>query len=184
MAGTGAVGHDGLRQPAGDGLAGRAAGRRCARIGTLGMSMGSTMAWWLAALDERVKVTVDICCLTDFHTLVAKKGLAGHGVYYYVPRSAQAIHHRANQRAHRPSCTPRPRGPAGQADAGRRPRHHRPRAHARLRRTGSPRAVEAPAVRRRARRDAGRTAGDYRLPAAFSLNPHSCHSLAARSSTL
>jgi Acetyl xylan esterase (AXE1) len=56
-----------------------------ARIGTLGMSMGSTMAWWLAALDERVKVTVDICCLTDFHTLVEKKGLSGHGVYYYVP---------------------------------------------------------------------------------------------------
>ena len=56
-----------------------------ARVGTLGMSMGSTMAWWLAALDERVKVTVDICCLTDFDTLVAKKGLGGHGVYYYVP---------------------------------------------------------------------------------------------------
>ena len=56
------------------------------RIGTLGISMGSTMAWWLAALDERVKVTVDICCLTDFHTLLAKKGLSLHGVYYYVPR--------------------------------------------------------------------------------------------------
>jgi acetyl esterase/lipase len=56
-----------------------------ARVATLGMSMGSTMAWWLAALDERVKVTVDICCLTDFDTLVAKKGLSGHGVYYYVP---------------------------------------------------------------------------------------------------
>jgi hypothetical protein len=56
-----------------------------ARIATLGMSMGSTMAWWLAALDERVKVTVDICCLTEFNTLVAKKGLGGHGVYYYVP---------------------------------------------------------------------------------------------------
>ena len=55
------------------------------RIGTIGMSMGSSMAWWLAALDERVKVTVDICCLTDFHTLLAKKGLSGHGVYYYVP---------------------------------------------------------------------------------------------------
>ena len=55
-----------------------------ARVGTLGMSMGSTMAWWLAALDERVKVTVDICCLTDFDTLVAKKGLSSHGVYYYV----------------------------------------------------------------------------------------------------
>ena len=25
------------------------------RVGTLGMSMGSTMAWWLAALDERVQ---------------------------------------------------------------------------------------------------------------------------------
>jgi len=55
------------------------------RIGTVGMSMGSTMAWWLGALDERIKVTVDICCLTDFHTLVDKKGLSGHGVYYYVP---------------------------------------------------------------------------------------------------
>ena len=56
-----------------------------ARIATLGISMGSTMAWWLAALDERVKVTVDICCLTDFRTLLARKGLSGHGVYYYVP---------------------------------------------------------------------------------------------------
>ncbi len=55
------------------------------RIGTLGMSMGSTMAQWLAALDERVKATVDICCLTEYHTLVAEKGLAGHGIYYYVP---------------------------------------------------------------------------------------------------
>ncbi len=55
------------------------------RIATVGMSMGSTMAWWLAALDERIKVTVDICCLTDFHTLLARKGLGGHGVYYYVP---------------------------------------------------------------------------------------------------
>ena len=48
--------------------------------------MGSTMAWWLAALDERIKVTVDICCLTDFQTLLARKGLSLHGVYYYVPR--------------------------------------------------------------------------------------------------
>jgi hypothetical protein len=55
------------------------------RIGTLGMSMGSTMAQWLAALDERVKATVDICCLTEYHTLLAEKGLAGHGIYYYVP---------------------------------------------------------------------------------------------------
>jgi acetyl esterase/lipase len=55
------------------------------RIATLGISMGSTMAWWLAALDERVKTTVDICCLTDFKTLMEKKNLSAHGVYYFVP---------------------------------------------------------------------------------------------------
>jgi dienelactone hydrolase len=55
------------------------------RIGTMGMSMGSTMAWWLAALDERIKVCVDLCCLTDFQTLVAERGLSRHGIYYYVP---------------------------------------------------------------------------------------------------
>jgi dienelactone hydrolase len=55
------------------------------RLGTLGMSMGSTMAQWLPALDERVKVTVDINCLTEYHTLLAEKGLKGHGIYYYVP---------------------------------------------------------------------------------------------------
>lgn len=55
------------------------------RLATLGMSMGSTMAWWTAALDERLKVCVDICCLTDFQALIDAKGLAGHGIYYYVP---------------------------------------------------------------------------------------------------
>lgn len=56
------------------------------RIGTLGMSMGSTMAWWVAALDERIKVCVDICCLTDFQALIETGGLDGHGIYYYVPK--------------------------------------------------------------------------------------------------
>jgi dienelactone hydrolase len=55
------------------------------RIATLGMSMGSTMAWWLAALDERIQVTVDINCLTDFDSLIAAQGLGHHGIYYYVP---------------------------------------------------------------------------------------------------
>ena len=55
------------------------------RVATLGMSMGSSMAQWLGALDDRVKVTVDICCLTEYHTLLAEKGLSGHGIYYYVP---------------------------------------------------------------------------------------------------
>jgi cephalosporin-C deacetylase-like acetyl esterase len=55
------------------------------RVATLGISMGSTMAWWLAALDRRIKVTVDICCLTDFHSLLRRKALSEHGLYYYVP---------------------------------------------------------------------------------------------------
>lgn len=55
------------------------------RIATIGMSMGSSMAQWLGALDTRIGVTVDICCLTDYHTLLEKKGLSGHGIYYYVP---------------------------------------------------------------------------------------------------
>jgi|GEM_PF-197218 len=55
------------------------------RIATMGMSMGSTMAWWLAALDERIKVCVDLNCLTDFHTLMEQGDLRLHGIYYYVP---------------------------------------------------------------------------------------------------
>jgi len=56
-----------------------------ARIGSLGLSMGSTMAWWHAALDERVRVCVDLCCLTDFEALIETRNLDGHGLYYYVP---------------------------------------------------------------------------------------------------
>ncbi|WP_460975898.1 dienelactone hydrolase family protein [Spirosoma knui] len=55
------------------------------RIATLGMSMGSTMAWWLAALDERIRVCIDLCCLTDYQSLIEENGLAQHGIYYYVP---------------------------------------------------------------------------------------------------
>jgi len=55
------------------------------RLGTVGISMGSSSAQWLGALDPRVKVVVDICCLTDWHTLVEVGGLKGHGIYYYVP---------------------------------------------------------------------------------------------------
>jgi len=47
--------------------------------------MGSTMAWWHAALDARVRACVDICCLTDFEALIQTRGLDGHGLYYYVP---------------------------------------------------------------------------------------------------
>ena len=55
------------------------------RLGAMGMSMGSTKAWWLGALDPRVSTVIDICCLTDFDSLIASRGLSGHGVYYFVP---------------------------------------------------------------------------------------------------
>ena len=61
------------------------------RIGTLGLSMGSTMAWWVAALDTRVKACADICCLTDYQALIETRGLDRHGIYYYVP-GTQALH--------------------------------------------------------------------------------------------
>ena len=113
------------------------------RIATLGISMGSTMAWWLAALDERIKVTVDICCLTDFRTLMEKKHLSAHGVYYFVPGllkkfSTAQINALIAPRAHL--------GLAGlkeHAHAGRRPRHHRRRVAARLRRPRTSGAMEA-----------------------------------------
>ncbi len=56
-----------------------------ARIGTVGLSMGSMMAWWTAALDERIRVCIDLCCMTDFEALVQARGLDGHGLYCFVP---------------------------------------------------------------------------------------------------
>jgi dienelactone hydrolase len=55
------------------------------RLGALGMSMGATKAWWLSALDPRVKVCMDVCCLTDYEELIRTHGLNEHGIYYYVP---------------------------------------------------------------------------------------------------
>ena len=55
------------------------------RIGSIGMSMGSTMSIWVTALDERIKFCVDICCLTDFEELENENNLDCHGIFYYVP---------------------------------------------------------------------------------------------------
>ena len=55
------------------------------RIAAMGLSLGSTAAWWLAALDTRVKLTADICCATDFDEITRIRNLDGHGIYYYVP---------------------------------------------------------------------------------------------------
>ena len=55
------------------------------RIGATGMSMGSTRAWWLAALDDRVSAAVGVCCLTRYEDLLRAGGLREHGIYYFVP---------------------------------------------------------------------------------------------------
>lgn len=56
------------------------------KISTIGMSMGGIMAWWLAALDTRIKWCIDICGLADFQTLIELDRLDKHGFYFYVPK--------------------------------------------------------------------------------------------------
>lgn len=56
------------------------------RIATIGMSMGGMMSWWLAALDPRIKLTIDIAGQVELQALMAERGLDHHGFYYYVPR--------------------------------------------------------------------------------------------------
>jgi len=62
------------------------------RLGASGMSMGATKAWWLAALDPRVRVCMDVCCLTDYDELIRTRGLSEHGIYYYVPSLLKHFH--------------------------------------------------------------------------------------------
>lgn len=55
------------------------------RIGAEGMSMGSTRAWWLAALDDRVRAVTGIACFTRYRELIEQRQLGAHGIYYFVP---------------------------------------------------------------------------------------------------
>ncbi|HWF20476.1 MAG TPA: alpha/beta hydrolase family protein [Verrucomicrobiae bacterium] len=55
------------------------------RIGVTGMSMGATRAWWLMALDDRIKTGVAVACLTRYQNLIQHEELKAHGIYYFVP---------------------------------------------------------------------------------------------------
>jgi dienelactone hydrolase len=55
------------------------------RIATLGISMGGTLAWWLAAMDTRVAAVVSLCCFADMGELIHSGTHDGHGIYMTVP---------------------------------------------------------------------------------------------------
>lgn len=55
------------------------------RIGALGVSMGATQAFWLAALDERIRCLAHLCCFADLAELVRLGVHDAHGIYMMVP---------------------------------------------------------------------------------------------------
>ncbi len=55
------------------------------RIGAMGFSMGSTLAWWLAALDQRICATSAMCSFADLEELVQSGPHEKHGIYMTVP---------------------------------------------------------------------------------------------------
>ena len=56
-----------------------------ARVGVMGISMGGTLAWWLAAMDPRLAAAVSMCCFADLSRLVETGAHDGHGTYMTVP---------------------------------------------------------------------------------------------------
>jgi len=55
------------------------------RIAALGLSMGATLAFWLAALDPRIAALAHLCCFGDLATLVDIGSHDLHGPYMTVP---------------------------------------------------------------------------------------------------
>jgi dienelactone hydrolase len=55
------------------------------RIGAFGMSMGCTLSFWLAAMDERIASVVHFSCFADYRTLIELGEHDNHGVYLIVP---------------------------------------------------------------------------------------------------
>ncbi|MEM1287820.1 MAG: dienelactone hydrolase family protein [Pseudomonadota bacterium] len=55
------------------------------RMGAFGFSMGSAHAFWLAALDERIKAAAALCSFADLDTLIQTNAHDGHGHYMTVP---------------------------------------------------------------------------------------------------
>lgn len=56
-----------------------------ARIGALGISMGSTLSYFHAALDTRIAATAHLCCFAEQRTMIELGAHDGHGIYMVVP---------------------------------------------------------------------------------------------------
>jgi hypothetical protein len=58
---------------------------------TLGLSMGSTMALWAAALDPRIAGCAALCGAAEYDALLQSGGFDGHGEYFFVPGLLKAF---------------------------------------------------------------------------------------------
>lgn len=56
-----------------------------ARLGMFGISMGSTLSYWLAAVEPRLKAIAHLCCYADYDTLIELGAHDSHGIYLTVP---------------------------------------------------------------------------------------------------
>lgn len=54
-------------------------------IGAFGLSMGSMLSYWLAAVEPRIAAVAHLCCFADFASMVASGAHDGHGFYLVVP---------------------------------------------------------------------------------------------------
>jgi dienelactone hydrolase len=55
------------------------------RIAAFGLSMGSMLSYWLAAVEPRIAAVAHLCCFADFASMVATGAHDRHGVYLLVP---------------------------------------------------------------------------------------------------
>jgi len=55
------------------------------RIGLFGISMGATLAYWLAAAERRVSMLAHLCCLANFDELIKTGAHDLHGIYLTIP---------------------------------------------------------------------------------------------------